>query len=82
MRAIREAGLTVPGDIALVGFDDLDFASTMDPPLTTIRQDIGEIGHEAARSLINLIGNAEMGPRRIILPTEIVVRQSTVGDLQ
>lgn len=82
LRAIREAGLTVPGDVALIGFDDLDFAPSMDPPLTTIRQDILEIGHEAARSLISLIGNPDMGPRRMILPTELVVRQSTAGDVQ
>lgn len=82
LRAIKEAGLTVPRDIALVGFDDLEFAATMDPPLTTIRQDIGEIGHEAARSLINLIGNFDSGPRRTLLPTEIVIRRSTVGDVQ
>jgi LacI family transcriptional regulator len=82
LRAIKEAGLSVPGDIALVGFDDLDFAATMDPPLTTIRQDIGEIGHEAARSLINLIGSPDSGPRRSLLPTEIVIRRSTVGGVQ
>ncbi len=82
LRAIKEAGLTVPGDVALIGFDDLDFAATMDPPLTTVRQDIGGIGHEAARSLVNLIGDLESGPRRTLLPTEIVIRQSTVGDVQ
>jgi DNA-binding LacI/PurR family transcriptional regulator len=82
LRAIKEAGLSVPGDIALVGFDDLAFAATMDPPLTTVRQDIGEIGHEAARSLIRLVGNPDAGPRRTLLPTEIVIRRSTVGDVR
>ncbi len=82
LAAIRDAGLRVPDDIAIMGFDDLDFAATTDPPLSTVRQDIGEQGHEAARTLIHLAANPDMGPRRILLPTEIVVRQSTVGDVR
>lgn len=77
--AIRNAGLRVPQDIALAGFDDLRFAAELDPPLTTIRQDIEGIGQAAARNLLRLLENPEGGPRRVLLPTELVIRQSTVG---
>ncbi len=76
-RALAEAGRSVPGDVAVAGFDDLDFASQLDPPLTTVRQGVGEIGHEAALTLLRLLEDPESGPRRILLPTELVVRGST-----
>lgn len=77
LNAIRERGLSVPGDVALAGFDDLDFAATLDPPLTTIRQGISEIGHEAARTLLRILDKPDGGPGRVLLPTELVIRQST-----
>lgn len=85
LRAIRGAGLRVPQDIALVGFDDLPLAEAVDPPLTTVRQPIPQIGYTAATLLIDLLnrpGRAEDGwpaapaSERIILPTELIVRQS------
>jgi len=69
----------VPEDVALAGFDDLDFAEEMDPPLTTIRQGVRHLGAEAATALLQLVANPEGGPRRVILPTELVIRRSTVG---
>ncbi len=80
LEAIRSAGLRVPEDIALAGFDDLPIAAQLQPPLTTMRQDIEGIGHEAARNLVRLLENPEGGPRRVLLPTELVIRQSTIGD--
>jgi len=77
LEAIHNAGLRVPEDIAIAGFDDLRFAAELDPPLTTMRQDIQGIGHEAARSLLRLLDDPEGNPRRVLLPTELVVRQST-----
>jgi DNA-binding LacI/PurR family transcriptional regulator len=65
--------------VAVCGFDDLDFASQLDPPLTTVRQGVGEIGHEAARTLLGLLEDPDGGPRRVLLPTELVVRQSTAA---
>jgi DNA-binding LacI/PurR family transcriptional regulator len=79
---IRERGLRVPEDVALAGFDDLDFAVHMDPPLTTIRQNIRQQGAEAAESLLQLLENPSEGPRRVLLPTELVIRQSTVGGVE
>jgi DNA-binding LacI/PurR family transcriptional regulator len=79
LETIRARGLSVPDDVALAGFDDLEFATRLDPPLTTIRQGVQEQGAEAARMLLHLLRDKAGGPRRIILPTELVVRGSTVG---
>lgn len=76
-RAILEAGLRVPEDIAVVGFDDMAFAAHMQPPLTTVRQPIQRLGMTAVDTLIQLLnGPTRTQPHRIILPTELVVRQS------
>ena len=79
LRVIRERGLRVPEDVALTGFDDLEFAAQMDPPLTTVRQGIQTQGVYAGRALFDLLNHPDDGPRRIVLPTELVIRQSTVG---
>jgi DNA-binding LacI/PurR family transcriptional regulator len=75
--AIREAGLKVPGDVAIVGFDDLDVAIQSDPPLTTIRHSVQRVGEVAAQLLIDLIEGKVQPPHHIVLPTELVVRQSS-----
>lgn len=80
-KTIRTAGLRVPEDIALVGFDDVPMASAVEPPLTTVRQPIERLGHLAASTLIDRL---QMDPARqnlvsvqhIVLPTELVVRAS------
>jgi LacI family transcriptional regulator len=77
MHAIRDAGLCVPEDIAVVGFDDVPAAARADPPLTTIRQHVHRSGVIAAETLIDLITNPSSQTHRIILPTELVIRAST-----
>jgi DNA-binding LacI/PurR family transcriptional regulator len=79
---IRARGLRVPDDVALAGFDDLEFAAHLEPPLTTIRQGVERQGAEAAHTLFQLLQDPDGGPRRVILPTELVIRQSTVGGVQ
>jgi DNA-binding LacI/PurR family transcriptional regulator len=79
LETIRARGLRVPDDVALAGFDDLDFASRMDPPLTTVRQGVRQQGMEAGRALLQLVADTTRSPRRVLLPTELVIRQSTVG---
>jgi LacI family transcriptional regulator len=76
MRALREAGLRVPEDVAAVGFDDLPQAAHSDPPLTTVRQPIYRLGTMTVDSLLDLIEYPDSPSRRIVLPTELVVRAS------
>lgn len=81
LRALREAGLRVPDDIAIAGFDDIPFAARTDPPLTTVRQPIQRMGSVAAETLIDMISHPQPQPRRIILPTELVIRESSGPNL-
>jgi LacI family transcriptional regulator len=76
LRALREAGRRVPEDVAVVSFDDMPFAVRTDPPLTTVRQPTERVGATAAEMLINLIEHPSPEPRRIVLPTELVIRDS------
>ncbi len=76
MRAIQEAGLSIPDDIAVVGFDDIPPAATSNPPLTTVRQPIQQSGSVAAEMLIERIEHPQIQLCRIILPTELVIRDS------
>lgn len=76
MRAILEKGLRIPEDIAVVGFDDIPNAATSIPPLTTIRQPIVKLGSVAAQMLIEKIERPETQLCRIVLPTELVIRNS------
>lgn len=76
MRAVREAGLTIPGEVAFVGFDDLPLAKLSNPQLSTIRQPIVQFGSKAVEILIDLIDNGIRPPRRVIMPTELIIRGS------
>lgn len=75
--AAREAGLRVPQDLAVVGFDDDPASAHQDPPLTTVRADFFGAGREAAMLLIDLIEERTPGPASKLLPTELIVRGST-----
>lgn len=76
MRAIRAAGLSVPDDIAVVGYDDTWFATLTQPPLTTVHMPIDEMGELAARMLIaRLEGNTSIDPQPT-LPVSLTVRHS------
>ncbi|MEJ2600374.1 MAG: LacI family DNA-binding transcriptional regulator [Anaerolineales bacterium] len=76
MRAVREAGLNIPDDIAFVGFDDLPIATIPSPALTTVRQPIYQFGIQAVEILIDLIENGIEPPRRCIMDTELIIRES------
>jgi LacI family transcriptional regulator len=76
LRALREAGLSVPDDVAVVGFDDLPMSSSSDPPLTTVRQPIRRVGALAVETLIDILTNGPEPPRRVTLSTELVIRSS------
>ncbi len=74
LRAIAEAGLCVPQQISLIGFDDLPMAAVTNPPLTTIHQPIRELGTLAAQALINLLEGKVKQPYQLVLPAELVIR--------
>ncbi len=76
LRALREARRRVPEDVAVVGFDDAPVAAYADPPLTTVRQPVEQLGQEMVRLLLHRISDPRGEPRAIILPTELVVRSS------
>lgn len=83
-KMIREAGLGMPQDVALVGFDDAPLATAVEPALTTVRQPIEQMGSMAADLLLNLLENPPDGrapAHKIILPARLVVRESC-GALQ
>jgi LacI family transcriptional regulator len=76
MRALREANLRIPEDVAIVGFDDIPASSKTNPPLTTVRQQVSQMGSKAVDFLINLIENDIQSTQHIIMDTELVVRES------
>jgi LacI family transcriptional regulator len=76
LAAIREAGLRVPEDIAVVGFDDSPIAALTSPTLTTVRQPIYRLGAEAARLLIDQLQDGRPEPLGEQLPVEMVIRDS------
>ncbi|MCM2411493.1 LacI family DNA-binding transcriptional regulator [Streptomyces sp. RKAG290] len=76
LRALRAAGRTVPGDIAVVGFDDIPMAEHTEPPLTTVRQPTRQMGETAARMLLSHLGGTAVPDAPVVLPTELVVRHS------
>lgn len=77
LRQAREDGLRVPEDIAIVGFDDIDFASQTFPPLTTVRQPAAEMGRQAAQSLIRRLRGETAQIENLTLDHRLVIRGST-----
>jgi LacI family transcriptional regulator len=76
IRALRENGLRVPEDVAIIGFDDLPLANSADLNLTTVHQPVYEFGIKAVEFLDDLIVNGTTPPRHIIMGTELVIRES------
>ncbi|MET9465661.1 LacI family DNA-binding transcriptional regulator [Streptomyces sp. NPDC006544] len=92
LRALHEAGRAIPGDISVVGFDDISEAGYFAPPLTTVRQDFAELGRRAVELLVDEVtrsgrtggaadgkhaGSPESPGRHVLVPTEIVLRRSS-----
>ncbi len=78
IKAAADAGLSVPGDVSVVGFDDMQLADHMNPPLTTLRQDKGGLGSAAGRVLSRIVeGDAAAAEHMVVLPVELIVRGSS-----
>lgn len=79
VRHLRAVGLRVPQDVSVVGFDDIAWASLMEPALTTVRQPLAALGAAAVRLLLERLEAPERATRRVVLPVELVVRNSTAA---
>ena len=75
--ALREAGIDCPGDVSVVGFNDMDFSARFSPPLTTVRVAHHRLGVEAAGLLLERLADSSAPPRHVVLPVTIVPRGST-----
>lgn len=78
MAALREAGRSVPGDVAVVGFDDYPACAEFTPPLSSVRVPMRELAAELVRQAAELHAAGNRTPRKIVLSTELVVRQSSL----
>ena len=76
IHALQETGLRVPGDIAVVGFDNREIARYLQPPLTTVALPNTEIGIRAAKHILSRIQNPDAPPQRESVPCSIIERES------
>ena len=77
LRAIAEAGLAIPCDIAVVGFDDASWATAFSPPLTVVAQPTYQIGQTAAKLLLRRVNREKFPPRHVVLQAELIERASS-----
>jgi DNA-binding LacI/PurR family transcriptional regulator len=77
LRAARDLGLSVPGQLSVIGLDDMPLASYFDPPLTTMRQDMFAIGRTAAQLLARAVEQPQAKHQQLRQPAELIIRQST-----
>lgn len=78
LEIIKQRGLSVPNDFSLIGFDDIG-VDRLDPPLSAVRQPFDALARAAVELLINKIHNPDAAPERIVLPGEIILRQSVAS---
>jgi LacI family transcriptional regulator len=77
LRALKRAGLDVPGQVSVIGFDDTSLAQIVEPPLTTIAQPVRRLGNLAVEQLLELISGAQQAPRQQVVPVTLKERGST-----
>jgi DNA-binding LacI/PurR family transcriptional regulator len=77
MERARELGMKIPGDLAVIGFDDMIFSAHLSPPLTTVRQPIEKLGFEAFDLAVVAIEGRLKKEKHIILEPELIIRKST-----
>jgi LacI family transcriptional regulator len=76
MREPQRAGVRIPADVAVTGFDDVHVSRVIDPPLTTVSQPFRDLGNRAARRLLARIDEPGLPPAVEVLPTQVVIRAS------
>lgn len=81
MNALKEVGLSIPQDVSLVGFDDIELASYVQPKLTTVRRPMYQLGSFAAHMLLNLLQERDVEISNVVLDVNLVIRDS-VRDLE
>jgi len=81
LRALRQAGVAVPNEVAMVGYDDLPSSVTSEPPLTTVRQPIRRLGAQAVEILTDILANGRYPSRHVVTTTELVIRTSCGSNL-
>ena len=79
LQTAKNRGLRVPDDIAIAGFDGMNSSLVTTPSLTTVRQPVQEIGRQAVELLVQNISVNTSVPQQVVLPTELIVRESTMG---
>jgi LacI family transcriptional regulator, galactose operon repressor len=79
MQVARARGISVPEDLSIIGFDDLEEASIVNPALTTIRQPLAEMGRIAVSLLTRLLDNQRLEALHVELATRLVVRETTAA---
>jgi LacI family transcriptional regulator len=79
IQAAREAGRRMPQDVAVVGFDDLPLAATTEPPLSSVRQPLRQMGEAAARMLLAHFDGVELPLTPTVIPTTFTIRGSTIA---
>jgi DNA-binding LacI/PurR family transcriptional regulator len=77
LRALHEAGRSVPGDVSVIGFDDIPDSVSFSPPLTTIHQDFAEVGRRCVDAVLRHIHTDAPAPGTTLVPTRLVIRDST-----
>jgi LacI family transcriptional regulator len=77
LQCLKEKKLRVPEDVSLIGFDDVEADLSLDPPLTTIKVPKVDMGIEAVKLMIDILQEKSRGPRKILMPVELVTRKST-----
>jgi DNA-binding LacI/PurR family transcriptional regulator len=82
LRALNTHGRSVPQDISVVGFDDFSQAAYFAPPLTTVHQDFAEVGRRCVEQALRQIRGEHVGHGTTLVPTRLVVRESTAPPRQ
>ncbi len=76
LQAIHERGVAIPEQVAIVGFDDMPWATSLRPPLTVVTQPAEDLGRTAAQLLLERIQDPKRLVRQVVLPTQLIVRAS------